>query len=68
MNSDENLKANPENSQNSSGLTSQRAEPGQYSRITTSDEHGEEFGQVVRVSIQTIEAAEFLPHSGIHFP
>ncbi len=40
----------------------------QYFRTTISDEQREEFGHLVQDSIRTIEAAEFLPHSGIRFP
>jgi hypothetical protein len=40
----------------------------QYFRTTISDEQREEFGHLVQDSIQRIEAAEFLPHSGIRFP
>jgi hypothetical protein len=40
----------------------------QYFRITISDEQREEFGHLVQDSIRRIEAAEFLPHSGIRFP
>jgi hypothetical protein len=40
----------------------------QYFRTVISDEQREEFGQLVQDSIQRIEAAEFLPHSGIRFP
>jgi hypothetical protein len=40
----------------------------QYFRTTISDDQREEFGQLVQDSIQRIEAAEFLPHSGIRFP
>ena len=37
-------------------------------RTTISDEQREEFGHLVQDSIRRIEAAEFLPHSGIRFP
>ena len=40
----------------------------QYFRTTISDEQREEFGHLVQDSIRRIEAAEFLPHSGIRFP
>ena len=40
----------------------------QYFQTTISDEQREEFGHLVQDSIQRIEAAEFLPHSGIRFP
>ena len=40
----------------------------QYFRTTISDEQREEFGRLVQDSIQRIEAAEFLPHSGIRYP
>ena len=40
----------------------------QYFRTTISDEQREEFGHLVEDSIRRIEAAEFLPHSGIRFP
>jgi len=40
----------------------------QYFRTTISDEQREEFGHLVVDSIRRIEAAEFLPHSGIRFP
>jgi hypothetical protein len=40
----------------------------QYFRTVISDEQREEFGHLVHDSIRRIEAAEFLPHSGIRFP
>src|SRR5438067_11568092 len=40
----------------------------QYFRTTISDAQREEFGHLVQDSIRRIEAAEFLPHSGIPFP
>jgi hypothetical protein len=40
----------------------------QYFRTTISDEQREEFGHLVAHSSRRIEAAEFLPHSGIRFP
>ena len=40
----------------------------QYFRTVINDEQREEFGHLVQDSIQRIEAAEFLPHSGIRFP
>jgi hypothetical protein len=40
----------------------------QYFRTTISDERREESGHLVQDSIRRIEAAEFLPHSGIRFP
>ena len=40
----------------------------QYFQTTITDEKREEFGHLVEDSIRRIEAAEFLPHSGIRFP
>jgi PD-(D/E)XK nuclease superfamily len=40
----------------------------QYFQTVITDEQREEFGHLVQDSIQRIEAAEFLPHSGIRFP
>ena len=40
----------------------------QYLRTTISDEQRREFGQLVEDTIQRIESAQFLPHSGIRFP
>ena len=40
----------------------------QYFRTTIGNEQREEFGHLVQDSIRRIEAAEFLPHSGIRFP
>ena len=40
----------------------------QYCRTTISNEQREEFGRLVEDSVQRIESAEFLPHSGIRFP
>lgn len=40
----------------------------QYLRTTITDEQREEFGQLVEDTIQRIESAQFLPHSGIRFP
>jgi hypothetical protein len=40
----------------------------QYLRTTITDEQREEFGRVVADTIHGIEAAQFLPHSGIRFP
>jgi hypothetical protein len=40
----------------------------QYFRTVISDEQRDEFGHLVHDSIRRIEAAEFLPHSGIRFP
>ncbi|HEU0046319.1 MAG TPA: hypothetical protein VFQ43_01785, partial [Nitrososphaera sp.] len=40
----------------------------QYFRTVISNEQREEFGYLVQDSIQRIESAEFLPHSGIRFP
>lgn len=40
----------------------------QYFRTVITDEQPEEFGRLVKDSIGRIEAAEFLPHSGIRFP
>src|ERR1700693_2166693 len=41
---------------------------GQSLRTTITDEHREEFGRLVGDTIQRIESAQFLPHSGIRFP
>ena len=40
----------------------------QYLRTTITDEQRQEFGQLVSTTIQQIESANFLPHSGIRFP
>jgi PD-(D/E)XK nuclease superfamily protein len=40
----------------------------QYLRTTISDEQRRDFGQLVEGTIQQIESAQFLPHSGIRFP
>src|SRR5213080_1184283 len=40
----------------------------QYLRTTISNEQRREFGQLVETTIQQIESAQFLPHSGIRFP
>jgi PD-(D/E)XK nuclease superfamily len=40
----------------------------QYLRTRITDEQREEFGRVVADTIQRIECAQFLPHSGIRFP
>jgi CRISPR/Cas system-associated exonuclease Cas4 (RecB family) len=40
----------------------------QYFRTAITDEQREEFGQLVNQTIQRIESAEFLPHSGVRFP
>jgi len=40
----------------------------QYLRTTITDEQRREFGQIVADTIQRIESAQFLPHSGIRFP
>jgi CRISPR/Cas system-associated exonuclease Cas4 (RecB family) len=40
----------------------------QYFHTTITDEQREEFGQLVAGTIQQIESAQFLPHSGIRFP
>jgi len=40
----------------------------QYLRATISEQQRREFGQLVRDAVAQIEAAEFLPHSGIRFP
>jgi CRISPR/Cas system-associated exonuclease Cas4 (RecB family) len=40
----------------------------QYFRTTITDEQREEFGQLVDDTIRRIEAAQFLPHSGVRFP
>src|SRR5207253_1456226 len=40
----------------------------QYLRTTINDEQRCEFGQLVETTIQQIESAQFLPHSGIRFP
>jgi len=37
-------------------------------RTVITDEQREEFGHLIQESIRRIEAAEFLPHSGIRFP
>ncbi len=39
----------------------------QYLRTTITDEQREEFGRLVGDTIQRIESAQFLPHSGIRF-
>jgi hypothetical protein len=39
----------------------------QYFRTAITDEQSEEFAQLVNQTIQRIEAAEFLPHSGVRF-
>jgi len=40
----------------------------QYLRTTIADEQRQEFSQLVHSTIQQIESAQFLPHSGIRFP
>jgi CRISPR/Cas system-associated exonuclease Cas4 (RecB family) len=40
----------------------------QYFRTTITDEQRQEFGQLVSSTVQQIESAQFLPHSGIRFP
>src|SRR5205814_6934574 len=40
----------------------------QYLRTTITDEQRREFSDLVSSSIQQIESAQFLPHSGIRFP
>ena len=40
----------------------------QYLRTTITDAQRQEFGHLVENTIQRIESAEFLPHSGIRFP
>ncbi len=40
----------------------------QYLRTTVTDGQRREFGQLVEDTIRRIEAAQFLPHSGIRFP
>ncbi len=40
----------------------------QYLRTTINDEQRREFSQLVEATIQQIESAQFLPHSGIRFP
>jgi hypothetical protein len=40
----------------------------QYFRTVISQEQREEFGRLVESTVQRIESAEFLPHSGIRFP
>jgi hypothetical protein len=40
----------------------------QYFRTTISDQQRQEFGQLVSSTVQQIETAQFLPHSGIRFP
>jgi PD-(D/E)XK nuclease superfamily len=40
----------------------------QYFRTTITDEQRQEFGQLVAGTVQQIELAQFLPHSGIRFP
>jgi PD-(D/E)XK nuclease superfamily len=40
----------------------------QYFRTTITDEQRQEFGQQVAATVQQIESAQFLPHSGIRFP
>ena len=40
----------------------------QYLRTTITDQQRREFSDVVQDTIQRIEAAQFLPHSGIRFP
>jgi hypothetical protein len=40
----------------------------QYLRTTITDEQRNEFGQLVEDTVQRIESAQFLPHSGVRFP
>ena len=40
----------------------------QYFRTTITEEQRHEFGQLVEETVRRIEAAQFLPHSGIRFP
>jgi hypothetical protein len=40
----------------------------QYFHTTITDEQRQEFGQLVAATVQQIESAQFLPHSGIRFP
>jgi len=40
----------------------------QYLKTTITDQQREEFGRMVETTVSHIEAAEFLPHSGIRFP
>jgi CRISPR/Cas system-associated exonuclease Cas4 (RecB family) len=40
----------------------------QYFRTTISDQQRVEFGQLVQDTVRQIEAAQFLPHSGVRFP
>jgi hypothetical protein len=40
----------------------------QYLHTTISNRQREEFGQLVEDTVQRIESAQFLPHSGIRFP
>jgi PD-(D/E)XK nuclease superfamily len=40
----------------------------QYLRTVITDEQRAEFGQLVEDTIRRVEAAQFLPHSGIRFP
>ena len=40
----------------------------QYFRTTITDEQRREFSQLVQTTIEQIELARFLPHSGIRFP
>jgi hypothetical protein len=40
----------------------------QYLRTKITDEQRAEFGQLVEDTVQRIESAQFLPHSGVRFP
>jgi hypothetical protein len=40
----------------------------QYLRTTITDEQREEFGDLAKSTIRRIDAADFLPHSGVRFP
>jgi hypothetical protein len=40
----------------------------QYLRTTISDEQRNDFGQLIDDTVRRIEAAQFLPHSGVRFP
>ncbi|HZQ18222.1 MAG TPA: hypothetical protein VFA90_05830 [Terriglobales bacterium] len=40
----------------------------QYLRTTITEQRRKDFGQLVQDTVGRIEAAQFLPHSGIRFP
>ena len=40
----------------------------QYLRTAITDAQRNEFGQLVEDTVQRIESAQFLPHSGVRFP